>query len=124
MASEAPAGVPGPTAPTGNVTFLFSDIEGSTQRWERHGEAMAAALARHDVVMRRAITAHDGFVFKTIGDAFCAAFARPGDALAAAIDAQRALRAEDFSAVYGFLARQVDEGGEDASPSIDGTKTK
>ena len=66
---------------------------------------MAAALARHDVVMRRAITAHDGFVFKTIGDAFCAAFARPGDALAAAIDAQRALRAEDFSAVEGLFAR-------------------
>jgi predicted ATPase len=66
---------------------------------------MAAALARHDFLMRRAITVHGGFVFKTVGDAFCAAFARPDEAVAAAVEAQRALRAEDFSAVEGVSVR-------------------
>ena len=76
----APAG-PSP-APAGTVTFLFTDIAGSTQLWEQHPAAMPAALARHDGLLREAIERHGGFVFKTIGDAFCAAFAqlaRPGD---------------------------------------------
>lgn len=68
---------------------------------------MSAALARHDVLMRRAITKHGGFVFKTIGDAFRAAFARPDEAIAAAVDAQRMLRAEDFSAVEGVSVRMA-----------------
>ncbi|MBV9234020.1 MAG: hypothetical protein JO030_08255, partial [Candidatus Eremiobacteraeota bacterium] len=59
--------------PSGTVTFLFSDIEGSTQRWERHPEAMRNALARHDELVRRAIERHGGYVFKALGDAFCAA---------------------------------------------------
>jgi class 3 adenylate cyclase len=61
--------------PTGTVTFLFSDIEESARRWERAPEAMSAALARHDAVLRAAIEAHGGYVFKVVGDAFCAAFA-------------------------------------------------
>ena len=61
--------------PTGTVTFLFTDIEGSTTRWEQQPAAMRAALARHDALLRAAIEAHGGLVFKTVGDAFCAAFA-------------------------------------------------
>src|SRR5262247_1694 len=80
--------------PTGTVTFLFTDIEGSTRLWEAQHDAMRAALARHDALLRQAIEAHGGFVFKTIGDAFCAAFATAPDAVAAALDAQRALAAE------------------------------
>ncbi|MBV8723928.1 MAG: hypothetical protein JO350_01190, partial [Candidatus Eremiobacteraeota bacterium] len=56
-------------APTGTVAFLFTDIEGSTRRWERYGEAMRDALRRHDAILRQAIEARRGFVFKTIGDA-------------------------------------------------------
>jgi len=84
--------------PTGTVTFLFTDIEGSTVRWEQHRAAMTTALARHDVLLRGAIESHAGHVFKTIGDAFQAAFASPVAALQAAAAAQRALAAEDWSA--------------------------
>ena len=62
--------------PSGTVTFLFTDIEGSTARWEHQPEAMRAALARHDALMRAAIIEHGGHVVKTMGDAFLAAFAR------------------------------------------------
>ncbi len=87
------------------MTFAFTDIEGSTQRWERDREAMEHAVRRHDALMRSAITTHNGHVFKTIGDAFCAAFSRPEDAVSAMLDAQRALDAEDFSAVGGLRVR-------------------
>ncbi len=83
--------------PTGTLTFLFTDIEGSTQRWEQQREAMSAALVRHDEILRGAIEAHGGHVFKTVGDAFCAAFAKATDALSASLDAQRALATEDWS---------------------------
>src|SRR3954452_644301 len=82
--------------PSGTVTFLFTDIEGSTARWEGHPEAMRIALARHDALLRAAIHEHDGHVVKTMGDAFHAAFARAQDALAAALDAQRRLQAESW----------------------------
>ncbi|HEY4439039.1 MAG TPA: adenylate/guanylate cyclase domain-containing protein [Candidatus Elarobacter sp.] len=89
------------------MTFLFSDIEGSTVRWERNRDAMAAALARHDALMRMTIERSGGYVFKTIGDAFCAAFATAPQAMAAAIDAQRTLLSEDFSAVDGVRVRMA-----------------
>ncbi len=89
------------------VTFLFSDIEGSTVRWERDRDAMAAALARHDTLMSAALEARGAYVFKTVGDAFCAAFADAQDGLTAAIDAQRALAAADFSAVEGLRVRMA-----------------
>ncbi|MDQ5853112.1 MAG: hypothetical protein M3380_13800, partial [Chloroflexota bacterium] len=77
--------------PSGTVTFLFTDIEGSTTRWEQHQDAMQVALARHDAILRQAIEGHGGVVFKTVGDAFYTAFATAPDALAAALGAQRAL---------------------------------
>ncbi len=91
--------------PSGTVTFLFSDIEGSTKRWERDRSAMAAALERHDALMKAAIEANEGYVFKTIGDAFCAVFATAPDAVAAALAAQRALQTADFRAVDGMPVR-------------------
>ena len=60
--------------PSGTVTFLFTDIEGSTQHVGEDPQAMRAALARHDEILRSAIEANGGHVFKTVGDAFCAAF--------------------------------------------------
>ena len=77
--------------PTGTVTFLFTDIEGSTRRWDEAPDAMQHALARHDALVREATERHGGFVFKTMGDAFYAAFARATDAVAAAVGAQRTL---------------------------------
>src|SRR6187402_2645710 len=80
--------------PTDSVTFLFTDIQGSTQLWEQHPEAMKLALARHDAIVRQAIESHGGHVFKTVGDAFYAAFTSASDALSAALDAQRELQAD------------------------------
>jgi class 3 adenylate cyclase/tetratricopeptide (TPR) repeat protein len=101
---DVAAGVP---APSGTVTFLFSDVEGSTQRWDRDRAAMQEALRRHDEIMRGAFAARGGYVFKTIGDAFCAAFATPEAAANAAVDAQRALAAADFCAVDGLRVRMA-----------------
>ncbi|HZY96920.1 MAG TPA: tetratricopeptide repeat protein [Candidatus Cybelea sp.] len=92
---------------TGTVTFLFTDIEGSTQRWERDRGAMGAALRRHDALLSEAVTAHGGEVFKTVGDAFCAVFPSASAALAASLDAQRGLLGEDFLAVGGAFVRMA-----------------
>ncbi len=77
--------------PTGVVTFLFTDIEGSTRRWESDADAMRSALAAHDGVLRDAIETHDGWLFKHTGDGVCAVFASPKAAVDAAIAAQRIL---------------------------------
>jgi predicted ATPase len=73
------------------VTFLFTDVEGSTRRWEADADGMRAALAAHDEVLRKAIEAHGGWLFKHTGDGVCAAFVSPGSAVDAAVAAQRAL---------------------------------
>ena len=78
-------------APSGTVTFLFTDIEGSTQLWEATPDAMSEALERHDTIVRSVIEAAGGYVFSTGGDGFAAAFARAGDAIRAAVEAQRVL---------------------------------
>ena len=93
--------------PTGTVTFLFTDIEGSTTRWERNRDAMQSALRHHDALLRAAVEAHGGVVFKTIGDAFCAVFSLVGDAIAAALEAQRAIAREDWSSVDGLHVRMA-----------------
>lgn len=91
--------------PTGAVTFAFTDIEGSTARWERDRAAMQEAVRRHDAIMRAAIVEHDGHIFKTIGDAFCAAFTQPERAVAAMVAAQQGLANEDFTPVDGLRVR-------------------
>ncbi len=89
--------------PTGTITFLFTDLEGSTRLWERSPNAMQLALVRHDEILREAIEAHGGFVFKTVGDAFCAAFPTAYGALEAALCAQRALSSEEWGEEIGAL---------------------
>jgi predicted ATPase/class 3 adenylate cyclase len=98
--------------PSGAVAFLFTDIEGSTARWDRHREAMQEALRRHDAIMRAAIQTHSGQVFKTVGDAFCAAFECADDALNAALAAQRNIGAEDWQAIDGLRVRMAVHVGE------------
>jgi predicted ATPase len=73
------------------VTFLFTDIEGSTRRWEADADAMRTALVAHDEALRSAIEAHDGFLFSHTGDGVVAAFASPRSAVDAAVEAQLAL---------------------------------
>ena len=77
--------------PTGVVTFLFTDIEGSTRRWEADADAMRAALLAHDDVSRTAIESHGGYLFSHTGDGVVAAFTSPKSAVDAAIAAQQTL---------------------------------
>jgi len=77
--------------PSGTVTFLFTDIEGSTRMWQEQPEAMAVAHARHDEILREAIESNDGYVFQIVGDSFSAAFHNAVDGLSAALAAQRGL---------------------------------
>lgn len=98
-------------APSGTLTFLFTDIEGSMERWERNAAAMAQALARHDALLRDTIERHDGHVFKTIGDAFCAAFSRAECAAEAALEAQAELGRADFSVIGGLRVRMAIHAG-------------
>ncbi|MDQ1425964.1 MAG: hypothetical protein QOD72_3462, partial [Acidimicrobiaceae bacterium] len=81
-------------APSGTVTFLFTDIEGSTRLWLEFPEAMASALARHDAIVRASIESRRGVVFSTAGDGFAAAFWTPDEAVDAAAAAQWALESE------------------------------
>ncbi len=91
--------------PTGTVTFLFTDLEGSTRLWDAFPEAMQPALARHDEILRDAIAAHDGHIVKTTGDGVHAAFADAGSAARAARDAQLALAREAWSGVPPLRVR-------------------
>src|SRR5688500_2876278 len=89
--------------PRGTVTFLFTDIEGSTALWERNRTAMRAAVNQHLVLLRDAIAAHGGVAFKTVGDAVQAAFVTAPPALAAAVAAQRELQVASWPDETGPL---------------------
>jgi class 3 adenylate cyclase len=101
-----------PDLPSGTVTFLFTDIEGSTARWERDRAAMRNAIERHLALLTSAVDAHNGVLFKVMGDAVQAAFAAAPDALAAALSAQQALRSGDWSAVGSLPVRMALHVGE------------
>jgi predicted ATPase/class 3 adenylate cyclase len=80
-----------PQRPSGTVTFLFTDVEGSTRLWAADADAMSASLLVHDEVLRSAIESRGGYVFTTAGDSFAAAFGRASEAVAAAEAAQLGL---------------------------------
>jgi class 3 adenylate cyclase len=82
--------------PSGTVTLLFTDVEGSTRLWDAERDAMGVALRRHDEIMRDAIEQAGGYVFKTVGDSFCAAFSAARAGLDAALTAQRDLTAQSW----------------------------
>jgi DNA-binding NarL/FixJ family response regulator/class 3 adenylate cyclase len=82
--------------PSGTVTFLFTDIEGSTKLWEQHPQEMLVAHAHHNQILREAIESNNGYVFQVIGDAFCAAFLIAGEAIRAAIKTQMDLKAVNW----------------------------
>jgi predicted ATPase/class 3 adenylate cyclase len=96
-----------PDLPSGTVTFLFTDIEGSTALWERDRQTMADAVERHLALLRTAIETHHGVLFKTVGDAVQAAFATAADGLSAAVAAQQALTDEPSPELPGSLRVRI-----------------
>lgn len=96
-----------PGLPSGTITFLFTDIEGSTRLWEQHPEPMRKALTVHDAILREEITRHAGQVFKTVGDSVYAAFAAARDAIAAARSAQQRLTAAAWDVPGGLRVRMA-----------------
>jgi predicted ATPase/class 3 adenylate cyclase len=94
------------------MTFLFSDVEGSTRLLERFPKAQPIALVRHDELLTGAINRHHGSVLETVGDGFYTAFERADDALAAALEAQRLLRAEDWGEIGEIRVRMAIHTGE------------
>ena len=91
--------------PSGTVTFLFTDIEGSTRLWEEHPTEMQVALERHDEILRSTVQGRGGYVFSTAGDAFSVAFTRASDAVEAAVAAQHDLGAESWPAATPIRVR-------------------
>jgi predicted ATPase/class 3 adenylate cyclase len=94
------------------VTFLFTDIERSSELWELHPQAMGRALAQHDDLLRGVFAEHDGQVFKTVGDAFCVAFASPSEAVLSAAAAQRKLATAAWEETGPLRVRMAIHSGE------------
>ncbi len=91
--------------PSGTVTFLLTDLEGSTRMWEQDPDAMKAAMVRHDELLEKAIAAHHGYVFARMGDGMAAAFATAGDAASAAVAIKNALAEEKWHTTAPLKAR-------------------
>src|SRR5215475_11504431 len=101
--------------PTSTVTFLFTDIEGSTQLWEKYPEAMKSALAKHDSILKEAIESNHGYIIKTTGDGVHAVFEKAIAGVNAAVEAQRSLQTSEFFAKH---PRNEVEGVENSEVSL------
>jgi serine/threonine protein kinase/DNA-binding NarL/FixJ family response regulator/class 3 adenylate cyclase len=115
-----------PNQPIGTVTFLFSDIEDSTSVWERHPVQMQAALARYKGILSSNIKDNGGYIFKTVGEAYCVAFTAARQALAATLAIQRALFAEEWGESIKMRVRMAlhtgvteERNGDYLGPSVD-----
>jgi class 3 adenylate cyclase len=93
--------------PQGTVTFLFTDLEGSTRRWEAHPGEMRDGLARHNTIVHGAVQSHGGVVFSTMGDGLAAVFASAREAVRAVLAAQQGLGAADWGKATGPLAARM-----------------
>jgi predicted ATPase/class 3 adenylate cyclase len=114
--------------PSGTVTFLFTDVEGSTKLAQEYPNDMPGLLARHDAILRQAVQAHKGYVFRIVADSFLAAFHTVSDALNATLEAQRALAAETWSpapvkARMGIHTGPAEWNGKDDEPDYEGYAT-
>ncbi len=101
-----------PTSPSGIVTFLFTDLEGSTRLWETHPKAMQSALARHDRILKEAINEHGGELVKSTGDGIHAVFTSPTSSASAALAAQEVLLAETWQDTSPLRVRMGLHSGE------------
>jgi class 3 adenylate cyclase len=95
----------GAQPPSGTVTFLLTDLEGSTRMWEQQPVAMKTAMVRHDEILEKSFAAHNGYVFSRMGDGMAAAFSTAGDAVAAALNANQALTEENWRTATPLMAR-------------------
>ena len=114
--------------PSGTVTFLFTDIEGSTKLAQEYPDAIPALLARHHEILHQSIKAHKGYVFRIVGDSFSVAFHTVSDALNAALEAQRKLKNESWSpapvkARMGIHTGDTEWMGKDHEPEYEGYAT-
>jgi len=98
--------------PTGMLTHLFTDLECSTQLWEQHPDAMKPALARHDTILHNAVEGHRGMVVKTTGDGLHAVFVSASDGICAALSAQEAIKAENWTGTEPLRVRMALHTGE------------
>ena len=105
--------------PSGTVTFLFTDIEGSTRLAQEHRDQWESLRARHHEILHEAVRAHDGHVFEIVGDAFCVAFHTAAQALEAAVDAQKALQREAWGDAGGHPGRTASPAKSWSSPRDD-----
>ncbi len=114
MSDDATPSSTGFALPTGTVTFVMTDIERSTRGWERSATDMSAAVARHYEILDRAVSAHRGVrpVEQGEGDSVVAAFSRASDAVAAALEAQRALTSEGWPTAAELRVRMAVHTGE------------
>jgi class 3 adenylate cyclase len=94
-----------PQPPSGTVTFLLTDLEGSTRMWEQDPDAMKAAMVRHDEILEKTITANGGFIFSRMGDGMAVAFSSAGNALSSAVSIKNALAEEDWRTATPLKAR-------------------
>ncbi len=92
------------TLPSGVVTFLFTDVVGSSTKWDMAGDVMGRAIRRHDEIIEKAIASQSGEVVKKTGDGFMAVFANPTEAVSAAVESQRMLGAEAWDAAIADFA--------------------
>ncbi|MCU1450472.1 MAG: Adenylate/guanylate cyclase [Acidimicrobiales bacterium] len=107
MGASRPGSSAAPAART--HTFLFTDVQGSTRRWQADPEAMATALAEHDRLLHAAVTVHGGRVFKNTGDGMCAVFESATEAVRAALEAQRRLQLPVRMAIHSGEAIERDD---------------
>lgn len=108
--------------PSGTVTFLFTDIEGSTKIAQEHRDIWEGLRARHHAILHSAMEMHGGHVFQDLGDGFCVAFPTAGDALAAAIEAQRRLQAESWGATPIKVRMGLNTGAAQPRANADGSQ--
>lgn len=107
--------------PAGTVTFLFTDIEGSTTLAQSHRDVWESLRLRHNVILRGAMEANGGLVFEIIGDAFCVAFHTALEALKAALDAQQQLQAEDWGETSIRVRMGINTGTAQPAVNADGS---
>ena len=110
-----------PNLPSGTVTFLFTDIEGSTKIAQEHRALWEAMRARHHAILQTAMERHAGYVFQIVGDGFCVAFHTAGDALEAALEAQRGLQTEEWGETPIKVRMGINTGAAQASSDAEGT---
>ncbi|MGZ4729632.1 MAG: ATP-binding protein, partial [Acidimicrobiales bacterium] len=110
---------PSPGSPSGNTTFLFTDVEGSTRLWELDQEGMRSALTTHDLILREVIADHGGEVVKHLGDGLLAVFGSAPAGVGAAVDAQRRLVGQPWDLGEPLLVRMALHTG-DATEARDG----